>query len=878
MPYRQSPEELFKELRTDRSGLPGPEATSRLQAEGYNELQGKTAINPLRIFLNQFKSFIIYILLFAVLFSLVIGEYVDSIIILIILLANALIGFVQELSAHRSLESLKKMAAIQATVRRDGRWLKLDSRELVRGDIIKVEAGDKAPADARLLEAVHLKADEAILTGESVPSEKNPATLDQPAQIGDRHNMLFSATAIVTGNGLAVITATGMQTEIGTISRLLTETAEELTPLQKRLDRFGQKLGTAIIAICLFIFALSFVKQWLSGSLSVQDLIGFAFIAISLAVAAVPTALPAVVTIALSIGVKRLLAKKALVRRLSSVETLGSCDIICTDKTGTLTENKMTVRHAWTGGQEATIGGAGYEPVGEISSDLDPLLFKIGLLCNNSSLDEKEGEWRITGDPTEAALLTSGAKAGLEHSGTRLDEIPFDSERKLMSVLVEEEGRAMYVKGALNQLLERCSRFRRGDREEVELTEELRQQILDQNDRYAAQALRVLAFAWKPVANPEDFREEGLIFVGLQAMIDPPRRDVIDALKRTSLAGIRVIMITGDYQETARAIGQEIGITGELCSGAEMDELDEETLSARLRQGTNIFSRVAPEHKLRIIIALQRLGHTVAMTGDGVNDAPALKRANIGVAVGSGTEVAKEAADFVLLDDSFTHIVNAIEEGRGIYDNIQKSIMLLLSGNLGEVLIIFLAVILGFNLPLTAVLLLWINMVTDGAPALAFSVDPYGLHIMSRPPKPKDEEILPAAKLAIIGVLGLVGTIIALTIFDLYGGRSDSPAAIIHGQTMVFNFVVMYEVVLVFVIRQSYRVPFFSNIWVWGSVTLSFAMQALIMYTPLHKVFKVVPLAPQDLMVILAGGLLVWGAALVYAFLGNRFPATLGKV
>jgi Ca2+-transporting ATPase len=877
MPYRQSPDELFQELQTARTGLTGQEAARRLAAEGYNELRSKTAIRPLAIFLNQFKSFIIYILLFAVLFALLIGEFVDSIIILVILLANALLGFFQEISAHRSLESLKKMAAIHATVHRDGRWQKLDARELVRGDIIKVQAGDKVPADARLFEAVHLKADEAVLTGESLPSEKNPATLDQPAQIGDRHNMLFSSTAIVTGNGAAVITATGMQTEIGAISRLLTETAEELTPLQKRLDRFGKKLGTAIIGICCFIFVFAFVKEGLKGAISLRDLVGFAFIAISLAVAAVPTALPAVVTIALSIGVKRLLAKKALVRRLSSVESLGSCDIICTDKTGTLTENKMTVRHAWTGEQEATISGVGYEPVGEISSPLDPLLFKIGLLCNNSSLHEQDGEWRITGDPTEAALLTSGAKAGLANSGTRLDEIPFDAERKLMSVLVAEEGgRAMYTKGALQQLLGRCSLVWRGPAA-VELTEELRRLILAQNDHYSSQALRVLAFAWKPVANPEDFREEELIFVGLQAMIDPPRRDVVESIKRTKQAGIRVIMITGDYQETARAIGREIGITGELCSGAEMDNLDDAALAARLRRNTNIFSRVAPEHKLRIIAALQRMGHTVAMTGDGVNDAPALKKANIGVAVGSGTEVAKEAADFVLLDDSFTHIVNAIAEGRGIYDNIQKSIMLLLSGNLGEVLIIFLAVLLGFNLPLTAVLLLWINMVTDGAPALAFSVDPYGRHIMSRPPKPQNEEILPVGKLAIIGVLGVVGTVIALIIFEMYGGRSDSPAAIIHGQTMVFNFVVMYEVVLVFVIRQSYQVPFFANIWVWGSVFLSFALQALIMYTPLHKFFKVVPLAPREIAVILAGGLLVWGAALLYSLWWNRTPAALGK-
>lgn len=881
MAYRKTPAELFSELKTSSEGLTSLDATQRLAEHGYNELQTKTEINPLLLFINQFKSFIIYILLFAVVFSLIIGEYVDSIIILIILLANALIGFSQELSANRSLEALKKMAAIHTTVLRDGIWKNLNARELVPGDIIRVAAGDKTPADARLIDSVRLKADEAILTGESIPTEKNSDVLDRQTQVGDQHNMLFSSTSIVTGNAMAVVCSTGMQTEIGSITRLLKETEEEQTPLQKKLDRFGKKLGSAIIAICFFIFALSFAKEWLTGSITTEAFISFAFISISLAVAAVPTALPAVVTIALSIGVKRLLHKKTLVRRLSSVETLGSCDIICTDKTGTLTENKMTVRHAWTLNEHATINGTGYEPIGDISAKLDLLLFKIGLLCNNSSLNEKGGEWQITGDPTEAALLTSAAKAGLVNSNHRLDEIPFDSDRKMMSILLEEEGsQVMYTKGAPNQLLDRCRRIRIGS-QEAELTEKIRREIMTQNDNYASQALRVLGFACKAVVNSEDFKEENLVFVGLQAMIDPPRQDVIEAIGRTKQAGIRVIMITGDYQETARAIGKEIGIAGQLCSGEEMDNLDEQALIKKLEAGANIFSRVVPEHKQRIITALQQMGHTVAMTGDGVNDAPALKKANIGVAVGSGTEVAKEASDFVLLDDSFTHIVNAIEEGRGIYDNIQKSIMLLLSGNLGEVLIIFLAVMFGFNLPLTAVLLLWINMVTDGAPALAFSVDPYGRDIMSRQPKPKNEEILPGSKLAIIGVLGVVGTIIALTIFEMYGGRSNLPADIIHGQTMVFNFVVIYEVVLVFVIRHSFRVPLFTNIWVWGSVLLSFSMQALIMYTPLHKIFKVVPLNSQEILIIMAGGIFVWLAAIIYYAMlrpfNNHFTTSSGK-
>ncbi|MBU0482504.1 MAG: cation-translocating P-type ATPase [Proteobacteria bacterium] len=871
MPYRRTPDEILTDLKSTREGLTAAEAALRQQQYGSNELETRTAISPVAIFFSQFKSFIIYILLFAVAFSLLIGEYVDSVIILIILLANALIGFFQELSANRSLEALKKMTAIQATVFRNGTLEKVDAKELVPGDVIKVEAGDKVPADARLLEAVRLKADEAVLTGESVPTEKNQATITREVQPGDRHNMLFTSTSVVSGNGLAVVTSTGMTTEIGKITRLIKETVEEMTPLQKRLDRFGKKLGLVIIAVCLFIFVLLFSKDLIMGKLSVHSFISFAFIAISLAVAAVPTALPAVVTIALSIGVKRLLAKKTLVRRLSSVETLGSCDLICTDKTGTLTENMMTVRFAWTPDGEAEFSGNGYNPQGSASTPLEPLLYRTALACNNSSLQEREGEWLITGDPTEAALLTSAAKAGVVFSGDRLDELPFDSDRKMMSVLVaQNEGRMMYTKGAPDQILDRCNRVLITG-SEMEMTDRMKKEIHARNDYYGAKALRVLAFACKRQENEEDFSEDDLVFIGLQAMIDPPRADVVDSLRRTARAGIRVIMITGDYQETARAIGSEIGITGKLCSGVEMDGFDDQTLIERLRDNTNLFSRVVPEHKQRIVSALQKMGHIVAMTGDGVNDAPALKKANIGVAVGSGTDVAKEASDFVLLDNSFTHIVNAIEEGRGIYDNIQKSIMLLLSGNFGEVLIIFLAVILGLNLPLTAVLLLWINMVTDGAPALAFSVDPYGSDIMSRPPKSKDEEILPAEKLAMIGLLGILGTALALLLFTFSGGRSSDAAEIIHGQTMVFNFVVFFEVVLVFIIRQGYRVAFFSNRWVWGSVFLSIFLQALIMYTPLHKVFRIVPLNLAEIMIIVGGGFAVWGVSFLLRNLILKF-------
>ncbi len=862
--YRKPVDEIFTLLESRPSGLSAEEVRLRQAAYGYNELQTQATVNPLKIFINQFKSFIIYILLFAVVFSLLIGEHVDTIIILVILLANAVIGFFQELGAHRSLEALKKISTVRATVIRAGKLTIVAAGQLVPGDIVQLEAGDKVPADLRIMESVRLKTVESALTGESVPVDKNSLVIASEVSLGDRRNMLFSATSVATGHARAIVVSTGMQTELGRITTLIKEAEEEMTPLQRRLDQFGKKLGFAIIVICVIVFILSFFRALAAGPLSSEAIVAFAFVAISLAVAAVPTALPAVVTIALSIGVKRLLVKKALVRNLSSVETLGSCDVICTDKTGTLTENQMTVRQAWTLSGETVFSGTGYGPHGDATGSVSRELFLCGLLCNNASLYLDDDVWQIAGDPTEAALLTSAAKTGVRSEASRVDEIPFDADRKLMSVRCAcLDGEHIYTKGALDRVLERCTRVLAGERE-VPLSSSHVKIIEHQNALYASKSMRVLAFATRRVTAGDVFREEDLTFVGLQAMIDPPRPDVIESIARTRHAGIRVIMVTGDYGETARAIGREVGITGNLYCGTELERMDDAALRKILEEDANIFSRVAPEHKYRIVEALQRMGHIVAMTGDGVNDAPALKRANIGVAVGSGTEVAKDAADFVLLDNSFTHIVNAIEEGRGIYDNIQKSIMLLLSGNLGEVLIIFLAVLFGMNLPLTAILLLWINMVTDGAPALAYSVDPYGRDIMQRPPKPRNEGILPGPKLALLGVLGCVGSAIALSLFHSFGGNSTLPGDVMRAQTVVFNFVVLYEVILIFVIRSGYHVSFWANKWVWAAAALSVVLQTLLMYTPLAGVFRIVPLDLVDLVVLLGAGLLFGLAALLY--------------
>lgn len=861
--YKETGSAVLTSVETTEKGLSSQSARTRLDKFGPNELDTKTSINLVSLFISQFKSFIIYILLFAVVFSLLVHEYVDAVIIMIILVVNALIGFFQELSAQKSLESLKQLNTVTAKVFRDGQLLEVDSKELVPGDVIFVGAGDKVPADVRLLEVTRLKVQEASLTGESLSVSKQVEPIKKDVQLGDQKNMLFSSTIVSEGSAKGVVVETGMSTEIGKITSLIKEAEEEQTPLQRKLDDFGQKLGYVIIVICVLILLVSGTKEYLANGFSPEVFLHVILIAISLAVAAVPEGLPAVVTIALSVGVKRLLKRKALVRRLASVETLGSCDVICTDKTGTLTKNEMTVQKAWIYGKEANFEGVGYNPKGLVSDTLDPLLYTIGSVCNHSTHYKKDNLWTISGDPTEAALLVSAKKNGVEGEVKIHDELPFESDRKMMSVLVGDKKRQMYTKGAPDELLERCSYLLK-DGKKIKLTDEHRKTILSKTHEYSTSALRVLGFAYKDISSDKDFKEKDLVFVGLQAMIDPPREDVIDAIARTKEAGIRVVVITGDHADTAKAIAAKIGITGKVLTGADLEKMDEAQLREALEDDTNIFARVIPEHKQRIVSLLQHMGHVVAMTGDGVNDAPALKKADIGVAVGSGTDVAKEASDFVLLDDSFANIVNAIEEGRGIYDNIQKVIVHLLSGNLAEVLIIFLAVLLNFNLPLTAVLLLWINLVTDGAPALALSVDPYNKNIMKRKPVDSREGILPKSWWILISYLGLISTIIGLYLFSIFGGNSGDPYLLMQAQTMVFTYIVLAEIILLLIIRSLYNISIFTNSWIWLTIVMSILLQVVIIYTPLNELFEIVPLGFVHMVSLLFGGFLFFLSYLIY--------------
>jgi len=854
--------EVLQALQTSEDGLSESEVANRQKLYGSNQISPRSPVPAWKIFLHQFANFIIYLLLFAIVFSVIIGEYGDSLVILIILVMNGVIGFFQELKANRSLEALKQMTTLNARVTRNGVTQLIDAAELVPGDIIHLEPGDKAPADCRLIDAIAMEVDESVLTGESELVAKQVHRLQTVPGISEQDNMVFSSTAVVAGRGTAVITAVGMKTEIGKISRMIAEADEEATPLQKRLERFGRTLGVVIIGICILVFLLCIGRLYLEEEVvTSQAFLGFAFIAISLAVAAVPTALPAVVTVALSIGTRRLLKKNVLVRRLTSVETLGSCDVICSDKTGTLTRNQMTVQQGWTLSEAVNFNTDDVHRK-TMQSPALRLLFKIGLVCNNAQpAADSAGE--AIANPTEYALMISAQQAGVTSTEKRLKEIPFTSSRKCMSVVVEEAGTtSAYTKGAPGILLKLC-RYVQVDDKVIPLTDKYKEQIEHTVNALSSQAMRVIAFAYKNVNDVDAPLEEALTFVGLQALIDPPRPDVTDSITKALQANIRVIMITGDHRETALAIAHQIGITGKALSGAELDELSDEELYTALAE-VNIFTRVIPEHKQRIITALQHLGHVVAMTGDGVNDAPALKKADIGIAVGSGTDVAREASDFVLLDDSFTSIVEAVEEGRGIYENIQKSIMLLLSGNLMEVLIIFLAVLFHFNLPLTALMLLWINLITDGAPALAYSVDPYGVNIMKRPPTSMREGILPGNRITLLLILGSLGALLSLCLFHASGGNGSDGGTVQYARTMVFTYVVGSEMILVFLIRKTYQVRLFTNGWLWGAVIFSLFMQGVIMYTPLKDAFHLISLNMVALVQITAVAILFFLISIFY--------------
>ncbi|RPF46862.1 Ca2+-transporting ATPase [Thermodesulfitimonas autotrophica] len=892
--HEMAPEAVLHEFGSDAAtGLSSPEAGLRRQKYGPNELTETPPKSPWRILWEQLTAAMVVVLIVAAVVSLFLGEYKDAVAILVIVVLNAILGFTQEYRAERAMAALKKFAVPAARVLRDGKVQEIPARELVPGDIFFLEAGNIVPADGRLLQAANLKVFEAILTGESVPVEKNAAAVVAAnAPLGDRENMVYKGTTVTYGRGLAVAVATGMKTELGRVAALIQTVEREPTPLQRRMAALGRALGVIALVIVAVVTGL--------GIMQGQDLKTMFLTGVSLAVAAVPEGLPAAVTIALALGAQRMLRRRALIRKLPAVETLGSVTKICTDKTGTLTQNRMTVTTLLLPTRETTEGLKTIDLSGaKAATPLLPpasLLLTAGALCNDAVLTEADGQPAYVGDPTEGALVVAAArfdlrKPVLENFLPRVAEIPFTSERKRMTTIhqVHEECRTIlpqlcekerpqyifFTKGAVDGLLQICDRVWVDGR--AEPLSEWQDLLCRANERLSRAGLRVLAVAFRPFdALPEAVAEgeieRDLIFAGFVGMIDPPRPEAKEAVATCRRAGIDPVMITGDHPLTALAIARELGIAAErrVLTGQELEALAAEELE-NLVDEVSVYARVAPEDKLKIVAALQKKGHIVAMTGDGVNDAPALKKADIGVAMGiTGTDVSKEAADMVLLDDNFATIVAAVEEGRVIYDNVRKFLKYLMTTNLGEILVIFAGMLSGMPVPLAPLQILWVNLVTDGFPALALSVEPAEPDVMRRPP-PKPQENIFAGGLGthILWVGGLM-TAICLGI-GYWLWRSGNPA----WQTVLFTTLAFAQLAHVLAIRTGktslFTAGLLSNRAACGAVLLTVALQLAVVYTPaLQGVFRTVALTPAELLLCFALGSLIFWAVEIEKWLTRR--------
>ncbi len=874
--YALREEEVLRALSSNLGGLDQGEAKTRLEKYGPNVLTEEEKTTPFKIFLEQFKNFLILILIAAVVVSAAIGEVFDAGVIFAIVVACAGLGFIQEYRSEKAIQALKKMAAPTAKVLRDGKEEEIPATEVIPGDIILLATGDRVPADARVIEAANLTTDESSLTGESVPVQKTTEPIHQgEVAVGDRTNMVFSATVVTYGRGKTVVAATGMGTEFGRIAGMIQGVEEKKTPLEERLDHIGKWLGI----LCLTVVAVVFVLEiFLRGA----DLLEMFIWSVSLAVAAVPEALPAVVTGSLAIGVQRMARNNAIVRRLPAVETLGCTSVICSDKTGTLTKNEMTVRKIYTHGSVIEVTGVGFEPRGEFLRDGNPsdpkgetgleLLLKAIALCNDSKLVRSNEGWSIRGDPTEGALLVVAQKGRIDAeqlraTHSRIDEIPFESDRKRMTVICrgEREELVAWVKGAPETILSQSTHMVRDGRVEP-LSEEEKKAILAANEEFASDALRVLGAAYRDLHEPmgeytAENTEKGLTFLGLMGMIDPPREEVRDAMASCVAAGIRPVMITGDHKLTAMAVARELGqLDNEALqagktmalSGVELDRLSDEEFEGVV-EDIVVYARVSPEHKLRIVNAWQKRGEVVAMTGDGVNDAPALKQADIGVAMGiTGTDVTKEASDMTLTDDNFATIVRAIEEGRGIYENIKKYLVFLLRCNVGEILILGLTGLLGLPLPLIALQILWVNLTTDGLPALALGVDPSDPDLMERPPRNPKESVFTKKVQWYIGALAVNMFVGLLPVFCWYW-KSEG---LVKARTMVLVTIILFEMFNAFNSRSErhsiFKLGWFSNKWLVWAVLSSLFLMVLVLYVPyLGFLFHTVPLGYFDWIVAL---------------------------
>ena len=915
--HRLGAEDLQKIFSVNpQKGLSEEEALERRKTSGLNELSEGKTVSPFTLLLNQFKDFMVLVLMGATLVSGLLGEYLDAITIIVIIVLNAVLGFVQEFRAERSLRALKQLSAPSAKVLRQGKTEIIPAKMLLPGDIVMLESGDRIPADVRWLECSALYAEESALTGESLPVAKHSDPIQaEEVPLGDQRNLGFMGTMVTRGTGKAIVIRTGMDTEMGKIADLIQNTDSQETPLQHRLEQLGKILIYVSLGLTIVVVV--------AGIMHGQPAAAMFLAGVSLAVAAIPEGLPAIVTIALALGVQRMIKRKAIVRKLPSVETLGCASVICSDKTGTLTQNKMTVTRLWSGGRNLDVTGEGYSPVGQILDKGRPVdlkndqslrrLLQVGALCSNAEIQESVSQenmnkrkgkgksndvekmpieasvWELKGDPTEGALVALSGKMGLTAqslavSFTREKEFPFDSERKLMSVIVSQPGgRMICTKGAPDVLLGRCT-YMLWEGAVVPCTPTLRQKVLDANEAMASNALRVLGMAYRDmrpneVASNEKEAECQLIFIGLTGMIDPPRREVRDAISITRKAGIKTVMITGDHGTTAEAIAHQLGILqrgGTVLTGSQISRMSEDDLD-KVSDNVYVYARVSPEHKLRIVKSLQRHGHVVAMTGDGVNDAPAVKAADIGISMGiTGTDVTKEASSLILGDDNFSTIVAAIEEGRNIYENIRKFIRYLLASNVGEILTMFFAMMLGLPLPLVPIQILWVNLVTDGLPAMALGVDQPEKDLMEHRPRGAKENIF-ARRLGwkivsrgiLIGLCTLSAFWLTLRI------APDSPTQLIRAQSVAFATLVMAQLIHVFDCRSSrsvfHRNPF-QNKYLVLAVLSSIILMVVVMYLPvLQPVFKTVPLNFREwCLVLVTAGIptFVMGAGSVWS--GNR--------
>ncbi|MGV1065316.1 calcium-transporting P-type ATPase, PMR1-type [Clostridium perfringens] len=848
--YKKSKNEILKELDVDeKNGLSSNEALRRLEKYGKNKLVTKKKKTLFKQFLSQLKDVMIYILIIAAIISAFLGEISDALIILLVIVINAVIGVVQESKAEKALDALKELSTPKALVKRDGSLKEILSEDIVPGDIVIIDAGRYIPGDLRLIDTANLKIEESAFTGESVPSEKDASFLpDKEIPIGDQNNMAFMSTLATYGRGVGVVVGTGMNTEIGKIAKMIEQEENDETPLQKKLSELGKILGFLAVGICILIFIISFFQG--------RDLLEMFLTSISLAVAAIPEGLPAIVAIVLALGVQRMVKKNAIIRKLPAVETLGSVSIICSDKTGTLTQNKMTVTTVYT--NDSYIKESDFN----LNDNESKLLVDCMVLCNDATYSEKSQ----TGDPTEIALLESPFKLNilkekLEKDFKRIDEIPFDSDRKLMTTvnLVDNNKARVFTKGALDSILSICNKISINGKL-LDFTKEYKAKVLENSNIMSDKALRVLAFAYKDISKENivlDSLEKDLIFIGMVGMIDPPRLEVKDSIKLCKNAGITPVMITGDHKNTAFAIANELGIAeniSQAITGHEIDKFKEEEFNEKIIN-YRVFARVSPEHKVKIVKAFKSHGNIVSMTGDGVNDAPSLKAADIGVAMGiTGTDVSKGASDMILTDDNFSTIVSAVEEGRKIYLNIKKSIVFLLSCNLGEILTLFTAILLNWNSPLQPIHILWVNLITDSFPALALGVDKTKEDVMNNPPRnPKESIFVKSDKVQLIINGVLIG---GITLFAFKLGERLYADSLIHAQTMAFVVLSVSQLFLSLSLRSNTKSAFslglFSNKYLVYSILLGIFLQVIIISISfIANIFKVTPLLLYDWIVVI---------------------------